>query len=90
MAHVRQRVEAGSCGPYDAPEGDTVMIVVKAKFDGQQVVFPKGFEAPPAGDVVVVFDAGDWDTRDPAYLAMLDETLAKAWDNPDDEVFNDM
>jgi len=64
--------------------------MVKAKFDGKQVVFPEDFEAPPAGDVVVVFEVDDWDTQDPAYLAMLDEALAKAWDNPDDEVFNDM
>lgn len=84
------RVEGAGWSPYDAKEGEAVMIVVKAKFDGRQVVFPDGFDAPPAGDVVVVFGADDWDTKDPAYLAMLDQTLAKAWDNPDDEVFNDM
>ncbi len=66
------------------------MIAVKAKFDGKHVVLPEGMEPLPAGEVFVLFELDDWQSEDPGYLASLEQTLAKAWDNPDDDVFNDM
>lgn len=44
------------------------MIAVKAKFDGKQVIFPEGFDPPQVGVVIVLFDADEWRTDDPAYL----------------------
>lgn len=66
------------------------MIAVKAKFDGKHVILPEGFDAPDVGDVIVLFDADDWRADDPAYLKLAEETLAKVWNNPDDEIFNSM
>jgi len=66
------------------------VIAVKAKFDGKQIILPEDFERPEAGDVVVLFDADDWRTDDPAYLKAAEEALAKVWDNSDDDIFNTM
>ena len=66
------------------------MIAVKARFDGKRVLLPEGVTLPPVGDVFVVFDLDDWRTEDPGHLVAVDEALAKAWDNPHDDIFNDM
>jgi len=40
--------------------------------------------------VFVMFELDDWRTDDPQYLAVIEQALAAAWDNSDDDVFNDM
>ncbi len=67
-----------------------IVIAVKAKFDGKNVILPEGFNPPSARQVVVVFDdeTDEWDTNHQDYLASAEPALRKVWENPDDEVFN--
>ena len=67
------------------------MIAVKAKFDGKQVILPQDFTPPTqVGDVIVLFEADDWNAEDSDYLRAAQDVLQKVWDNPDDEIFNSM
>jgi hypothetical protein len=68
----------------DAPH----MFAVKATFDGQRVVLPDGVRGVPAGRVIVIFeDAADAEDRT-LWLRAQESAFAKAWDNPEDEIYD--
>jgi hypothetical protein len=69
------------------------MIAVKAKFDGKRVIFPKDFKPPARREVIVVFEdessSSDEQERE-MWLKASEEALKKAWDNEEDDVYNDL
>jgi hypothetical protein len=66
------------------------MIAVKARFDGQRIVLPNDLAGVPPGNVIVIFEDAD-DAQDRAlWLKAQEEAFAKAWDNPEDAVYDQM
>ena len=64
------------------------ILAVKATFDGQRIVLPDDLHGVPPGNVIVIFEeTGDGKER-LAWLKAQEEAFAKAWDNPEDEVYD--
>ena len=70
----------------DAPN----ILAVKATFDGERIVLPAAVRGRSPGNVIVIFeDGGDTDER-AAWLRAQEASFAKAWDNPEDEIYDRM
>jgi hypothetical protein len=68
----------------DAPH----ILAVKATFDGQRIVFPNDMRGVPPGRVIVIFeDAPEADDRTLWFRAQ-EPAFAKAWDNPEDAIYD--
>jgi len=64
------------------------MLAVKATFDGQRIVLPDDMRGVRPGKVIVIFeDAADGEDR-ALWLAGTETAFAKAWDNPEDAVYD--
>ena len=64
------------------------MLAVKATFDGQCVVFPNDMRGVPPGRVIVIFeDAPDAEDR-AVWLRAQEAAFARAWDNPEDAIYD--
>jgi hypothetical protein len=68
------------------------MQAIKAKFDGRRVVLPPHFKHKKPGNVVVVFeDAGPGTNGDTEFwLQMQEQTLKKIWENPEDDIYDEL
>jgi hypothetical protein len=66
------------------------MLAVKATFDGQRIVLPDQVRGMPPGRVIVIFEeAVEGEDRAP-WVKAQEAAFAKAWDNPEDEVYDRM
>lgn len=64
------------------------MLAVKATFDGERIVLPDELRGVPPGKVIVIFeDAADAEDR-ALWLKAQEAAFDKAWDNPEDEVYD--
>ena len=64
------------------------ILAVKATFDGERIVLPDDLHGVPPGRVIVIFeDAADAEDR-ALWLQAQEAAFAKAWDNPEDEVYD--
>ena len=66
------------------------MLAVKATFDGERIVLPDQVRGLPPGQVIVIFEeAVDGEDRT-LWVRAQEAAFAKAWDNPEDEVYDRM
>ena len=63
------------------------MQAVKAKFDGHQIILPKGIQPAKPGEVIVIFSEADQPDAD-SWLAAQEQVLAEFWDNPEDAEYD--
>lgn len=66
------------------------ILAVKATYDGERIVLPEEVRGVPPGRVIVIFEeAADAQER-ALWLKAQEAAFAKAWDNPEDEVYDRM
>jgi hypothetical protein len=65
------------------------MIAVKAKFDGKQVILPEDFQPPGPGEVIVWFEE-DEEAERRDWQRLQEQAMARAWDDEEDSVYDDM
>jgi len=66
------------------------ILAVKATFDGQRIILPEDVRGVSPGNVIVIFeDAADAEDR-ALWLKAQEASFAKAWDNPEDEVYDNL
>lgn len=65
------------------------ILAVKATFDGERVVLPESVRGVPPGKVIVIFEEADSEDRS-LWLKAQEDAFAKAWDNPEDEIYDRM
>jgi hypothetical protein len=64
------------------------MLAVKATFDGERIVLPDQVRGLPPGQVIVIFEeAVDGEDRT-LWVRAQEAAFAKAWDDPEDEVYD--
>jgi hypothetical protein len=63
------------------------MRVIKATYDGKQVILPATMPGMPPGEVIVVFESNDDSLTDDWHRAQLEE-FAKTWDSKDDAIYD--
>lgn len=68
----------------DAPH----ILAIQTIFDGQRIVLADDMRGVPPGKVIVIFE-GAPDTEDRRlWLTDQEAAFAKAWDNPEDDVYD--
>lgn len=71
--------------------GASNILAVKATFDGKRIVLPEGFHGAAPGEVIVLFeDAGRESAERASWTRAQEAAFAKAWDNPEDEIYDRM
>jgi hypothetical protein len=63
------------------------MQAIRATYDGKEIHIPKGAQGFPPCNVIVLFEE-DKPADDSAWLKMQEHSLAKAWDDKEDSVYD--
>ena len=67
------------------------MLALKARFDGNKIVLPKGRVKARPGMVIVIFEqAGDAAKEKRAWMKAQAKAFAKVWNNAEDAVYDSM
>ena len=61
---------------------------IEAIYENGKIVLPRPLPLPERSPVRVTIESGD--TEREAWLKLSEESLTKAWDNADDDVFNEL
>ena len=61
---------------------------LEAIYENGKIVLPRPLPLPEKSQVRVTIESGD--TEREAWLKLSEESLAKAWDSADDDVFNEL
>lgn len=65
------------------------MLAIKARFDGSKIVLPEELGNITPGEVIVVFEAPlSIDHEKAEWMKIQEQSLAKAWDNDEDSVYD--
>jgi predicted DNA-binding antitoxin AbrB/MazE fold protein len=61
---------------------------VDATYENGRIILPRPLSLPENAHVRVTIESGD--TERQAWLKLSEESLLKTWDNPGDDVFNEL
>jgi hypothetical protein len=68
----------------DAPH----ILAIQATFDGQRIVLPDDVRGIPPGKVIVIFEDAPDDEDRKLWLRAQETAFAKAWNNPEDDIYD--
>ena len=65
---------------------------VEAIYENGKLTLPQALPLPERTPVVVTIETGETgsDSERAAWLKLSEESLTKTWNNPDDDVFNEL
>jgi hypothetical protein len=63
-------------------------MTVDATYENGKIILPRPLSLPENAHVRVTIESGD--TERETWLKLSEESLLKTWDNPGDDVFNDL
>jgi hypothetical protein len=66
------------------------MVAFKTQFDGEKIVLPDDLRGRPPQEVIIVYEAEHSDLENHAWLKAQEESFAKAWDNEQDAVYDQL
>ena len=66
------------------------MIAIKTKFDGEKILIPETLRGRPPQEVIVIYETDAATLEQQAWLKSQEATFAKAWDNDEDAVYDQM
>jgi hypothetical protein len=66
------------------------MVAIKAQFDGEKIVLPDALRGLPPQDVIVIYEADEGTLESQAWLKAQEASFAKAWDNDEDAVYDQL
>ena len=64
------------------------MVAIKAKFDGEKIVIPDALRGLAPQEVILIYGADENALEGQAWLKAQEESFAKAWDNDEDAVYD--
>jgi predicted DNA-binding antitoxin AbrB/MazE fold protein len=65
-----------------------VTTTVDAIYENGKIILPRPLSLPENAHVRVTIESGDIERE--AWLKLSEESLLKTWDNPGDDVFNEL
>ena len=65
------------------------MLAVRATYDGKEIHIPETAQGIPPCNVIVLFEK-DESAADLDWLKLQEQTLAKAWDDKEDAVYDNL
>jgi hypothetical protein len=66
------------------------MVAIKTQFDGEKIVLPEELRGRPPQEVIVVYDSEQSDLENHAWLKAQEGSFAKAWDNDQDAIYDQL
>jgi hypothetical protein len=66
------------------------MVVKKTQFDGEKIVLPLDLRGLPPQEVIVIYEADENALESQAWLKSQEASFAKAWDNDEDAVYDEL
>ena len=64
------------------------MLAIRTRFDGKEIQLPEDVKGLPPGDVIVLFEEQPH-VSDNDWLTMREQSLANAWDDKEDSVYDE-
>ncbi len=65
------------------------MQAIRATYDGKEIHIPQAAQGMPPGNVIILFEE-ETPAEDSEWLKMQEQSLAKAWDDEEDSVYDEM
>ena len=66
------------------------MVAIKTQFDGEKIVLPDNLRGLPPQEVIVIYEADENTSESQAWLKAQEESFAKAWENDEDAVYDEL
>jgi hypothetical protein len=66
------------------------VVAIKTQFDGEKIVLPDNLRGLPPQEVILIYQADESDLENQAWLKAQEESFAKAWDNDEDAVYDQL
>jgi hypothetical protein len=66
------------------------MVAIKTQFDGEKIVLPQDLRGLPPQEVIVIYEANENALDSQAWLKAQEASFAKAWDNDEDAVYDEL
>ena len=66
------------------------MVAIRAQFDGEKIVLPQDLRGLPPQEVIVIYEAHENALDSQAWLKAQEGSFAKAWDNDEDAVYDEL
>jgi hypothetical protein len=64
------------------------MLAIRTRFDGKEIHLPAETKGLPAGNVIVLFE-GERHVSDSDWLKIQEQTMADAWDDEEDSIYDE-
>ena len=69
-------------------KGNSKMLAIRTRFDGKEIQVPEEAKGLPPGNVIVLFEEAAY-ASDSDLLKIQEQTLAKAWDDTEDSIYDE-
>ena len=66
------------------------MVAIKTKFDSEKIVIPDALRGSPPQEVILIYEADENASENQAWLKAQEMSFAKAWDNDEDAIYDQM
>ena len=66
------------------------MVAIKTQFDGEKILLPDDLRGMPPQEVILVYEAEENALENQAWLKAQEASFAKAWDNDEDAVYDQL
>ena len=66
------------------------MVAIKTQFDGEKILLPENLRGLPPQEVILVYETEGSLLEDQAWLKAQEASFAKAWDNDEDAVYDQL
>lgn len=66
------------------------MVAIKTQFDGAKIVLPENLRGLPPQEVIVIYETDENTLEAEAWLKVQEASFAKAWDNDEDAVYDQL
>ena len=66
------------------------MVAIKTQFDGEKILLPDDLRGLPPQEVILVYEAEVNTLENQGWLKAQEASFAKAWDNDEDSVYDQL
>jgi len=66
------------------------VVAIKTQFDGEKIVLPENLRGLPPQEVIVIYEAEENALESQAWLKAQEASFAKAWENDEDAVYDEL
>jgi hypothetical protein len=81
-------MEKGASPRQSGVERYDPMLAIRARYNGKDIIFPEDAKGIPPCNVIVLFE--DEVTQNADWLRIQEQALAKAWDEKEDSIYDNL